>query len=469
MSTVAERAAQKMAATNREPQRPAVEPLPTANKIGTGFINGPLARDSQPFSYTKAMLGVVNKGADRSDREKAKHEANVIEKFSKAVNDANQMSTYRHQYWLPMNFDHLGDAVTSTEECRYVKSVIDGSAQQSDPEEYAYLARLGLVRKTQSAYIDTLGGTMVPPPTMGDVIPLVRPSAALLAAGAQGFPLPPGGRHVRPRITGAPSVQAVAESQEATETNLTSDQMTLNARKIAGSARLSKESVAFTSGTMDNYVRSELGRSLGLKIDAYGFYGTGGTSIPAGLTSSAYTGSVINLATSYPTARGIGTNGNTLLPQYGDAVPALIGERSFSMDAGSGKWVMRPGAYAAAMGVRADAVTPGDEAGPLVDILKRFSESAPNQWRGKQVVQTTNIRGDRTKGSGTNLQDVFFGLWQHCIVASYGAVAFEDGHDGTSFKKGEYIVLATMYGDIGFEYPTAFLWYQDVIGVSAIL
>ena len=468
MSTVAERAAQKMAATNREPQRPAVEPLPTANKIGTGFINGPLARDSQPFSYTKAMTCVVLNKDDHGLRDKAKHEADVLDKFSKAMNDANPSD--RHRYWLPMNFDAVQESAKDTAEFRYVKAVIEGSGQASDPNEEEYLIRKGVMyRKTQSAYIDTLGGSLVPPPTMGDVIPLIRPSAALLAAGAQGFPLPPGGRHVRGRITGAPSVTAVAESQEATETNLSTDQMELTARKIAGASRLSKESVAFTSGTMDNYVRAELGRSLGLKIDAYGFYGTGGTSIPAGLTSAAYTGSVINLATSYPTARGIGTNGNTLLPQYGDAVPALIGERSFSMDAGSGKWVMRPGAYAAAMGVRADAVTPGDEAGPLVDILKRFSESAPNQWRGKQVVQTTNIRGDRTKGSGTNLQDVFFGLWQHCIVASYGAVAFEDGHDGTSFKKGEYIVLATMYGDIGFEYPTAFLWYQDVIGVSAIL
>lgn len=463
--TKEQQAAEAAKKANRTAVRPDAEPVP--RKVGTAFIENGLARDSQPFSYTKAMTHVI---LGKGEAGMAKHEADVIEKFSKAVNAANPHMSGEHQHWLPMNFDMLQESVKDSDEGRYVKAVLEGSGQSSDPDEEEYLIRKGVMyRKTQSAYIDTLGGTLVPPPTMGPVIPLIRPTAALMAAGAQSFPLPPGGRHVRPRITGAPSVKAVAESQAASESNLTTNQMELTARKIAGASRLSKESVAFTSGTMDNYVRAELGRSLGLKIDAYGFYGPGGTSIPNGLTSSTYTGSVINLETDYPGARGIGANGNTLLPQYGDAVPALIGERSFAMDAGSGKWVMRPGAYAAAMGVRADAVTPGDEAGPLVDILKRFSESAPNQWRGKQVVQTTNIRGDYTKAAGTNLQDVFFGLWQHCIVASYGAVAFEDGHDGSSFLKGEYIVLATMYGDIGFEYPTAFLWYPNVMGVTTIL
>jgi HK97 family phage major capsid protein len=344
--------------------------------------------------------------------------------------------------------------------------VFAASGSEFDPEEYKWLIRKGIVMKTQSAYTDTLGGTMVAPPSMGPVIPLIRPQAALIAAGAQTFPLGPQGRHVRPRITGAPSVTAVAESQDALESDLTTDEMVLTAKKIVGLARISEEATLFTSGTIDAVTKAELDRSLGLKMDFYGFYGSGTSSIPAGLTSSTYSAALLNVESSYPSALGIGSNGNALLPQYGDLLPALIEERSFALEASNGSWVMRPGAYASAVARRGDAVVAGDAAGPKVDILRRFDEAGPNTWCGRKVVKTTNIKGDTTKGSGTNLSDVFFGIWSHCIVATYGAIQFNQGMDGNTFKRSQYLVKGTMYGDIGFEHPSAFLWYPYVNGVT---
>lgn len=425
---------------------------------------GPVGRDSQPFSICKALVGHVA----NQNRENAKFEGDVLSRFRKALIETNSLppGSTPSAWFLPVNFDHLGESFNSHPDAQYVKSVIAASGQATDPDEERWLIKKGVIYKTQSAYTDTLGGTLVAPPTFGDVIPLIRPQAALLAAGASSFPLPPNGRHVRPRITAAPSVQAVAESQDAPESDLSTDQMELSAKKIAGLVRISEEATNYTSGTVDNYAKQELERSLGLKMDAYGFYGVGGTSIPSGLTSSTYSSAVINVATAYPTGRGIGTNGNTLLPEYGDLLPALIGERSFSMDATTGRWVMRPAAYASAQGVRGDGPVPGDKAGPLVDILRRFSEGAPSQWRGRQVVQTTNIRGDKTKGAGTSLSDAFFGIWQHCVVATYGAVQFRQGDDANTVKRGQFLIRGVMFGDIGFEYPSAFLYLPDIVGAQ---
>lgn len=425
---------------------------------------GGFGRDSQPFSITKALIGHIQS----HNREGAKFEGNVLERFRKALIETNSLppGAVRDAWFLPTNFDHLGEAANQHPEMQYVKSVMAASARETDPDEAVWLMKKGIIYKTQSAYTDTLGGSLVAPPTQGPVIPLIRPESALLAAGASSFPLPPNGRHVRPRITAAPSVQAVAESQDAPESDLSTDQMELSAKKIAGMVRVSEEAQNYTSGTIDNYAKAELDRSLGLKMDAYGFYGVGGTSIPAGLTSAAYSSAIINLPSAYATARGLGTNGNTLLPEYGDLLPALIGERSFSMDSGSGCWVMRPSAYASVQGVRADGVVPGDKTGPLVDVLRRFSEGAPSQWRGRRVVQTTNIKGDKTKGTGTNLSDAFFGIWQHCVVATYGAVQFRQGDDANTVKRGQYIIRGVMFGDIGFEYPSAFLYYPDILGAQ---
>lgn len=427
---------------------------------------GKLGQDSQPFSITKALVDVVYGRSPTN----AKHEAHVLTEFRKALVETHAIPTGGNEsaIWLPMDLNHLPERVHQHKSMEYVKAVYAASGQRSDPDELAWLIGRGVLKTAQSAYTDTLGGTLVAPPTMGPVIPYIRPQAALLAAGAQSFPLPPQGRHVRPRITGAPSVEAVAESQAAPESSLTTDQMELSAKKIAGVARISEESVNYTSGTIDTYTKAELDRSLGLKMDAYGFYGVGGSSIPLGL--SKYTAGPIFFESAYPNASGVGANGNSLLPQYGDFLPALIGERSFNMDAATGCWVMRPGAYAAALGVRADAVTPGDQSGPLVDILRRFDAGRPSEFRGRRVVQTTNVSGALTKGSSSGiLSDAFFGIWQHCIVASYGAVQFLQGHDGTSFVNGQYLMRGTMFGDIGFEYPGAFLQYTNLLGISGLL
>lgn len=446
---------------------------PAGAKDGKGnFVNpdapavsvGGVGKDSKPFSFTKALVGHIY-GANK---DKAKFEGNVLDRFRKALVETDSLPPGARSdgYFLPLSFDALGEKVNQHPDCQYVKSVILGSAQPTDLDELKWLMRKGVILKTQSAYAESLGGSLVGPPTFGDVIPLVRPEAAVLAAGASQMALPPTGRHVRPRITAAPSVRAVAESQATPESDLGTDQMELSAKKIAGAVRISEEATNFTSGTLDNFAKAELDRSLGLKMDAYAFYGTGTTSVPAGLLAAQYSGAIINVETAYPAGRGVGTNGNRLLPEYGDYFPALIGERSFNMDANTGCWVMRPSAYASAQGLRGDGPVPGDRSGPLVDILRRFAEGGPSQWRGRKVVQSTNIDGTRSKGTGTALSDVFYGIWKHCIVATYGAVQMTQGHDGNSFLNGQYIMRAVMFGDIGFEYPQAFLYYPNVLGVQ---
>jgi hypothetical protein len=128
--------------------------------------------------------------------------------------------------------------------------------------------------------------------------------------------------------------------------------------------------------------------------------------------------------------------------------------------------VLRPGPFATAVARRADAVSPGDQAGPQVDIIRRFSDATPTSWKGRKVVQTTNIKNNQTKGTATNLTDVFFGIWQYAMFASYGAIQFQQGHNANTFLAGQVIIRGTMFGDVGFEYPPAFLWYPTVMGMS---
>lgn len=440
-----------------------------------GYTTG-LNTDSKPFSFHRFLAqNIVH-----SNKEGCPHEADVVSRYTKALTSTGCNLTAggapSNGVWLPLNPDETyGGKLTSTTEAEkdmaFVKAVMNATNPTVDPDEMAWLERRRYVKSTgitgQSAFVDSIGGSLVAPPVQGATIPLIRPNAAFLAAGAQSVTLPPNGRMVMPRVTGAPDVQAVGEGQETPESVLNTGFMELTSKKIAGAVRMSEEASAYTSGTMDAIAQAELGRSLGLRMDAYAFYGVGSTQIPAGLTANVYADQVLNVVSENPTALGIGPNGNQLLPQYGDILPSLIEERSFGTAEGiTGAWIMRPAVYASAVAARASAVTANDQQGPMVDIMRRFSEAGPNVFKGRRVVRTTNLRNNRSKGSSTNLSDLFFGVWSYAIMAAYGAINFQQGHNGVTFLQGQYLIRGTMFGDIGYQYPEAFLWYQDMQGLT---
>lgn len=455
-------AAEQAAAKLNKGQRPAVQGTP--NIIPKGMVS-----DSETFSISR----LLRKGSE------AKLETKICDDFSDLLKQSGLYLATADSggRWVPNNLSVFNEAVladSSKKEQAYrlVKSYMqDAGIAQGDPEEVAAM-RQNVLRKAgaytgQSAFIDSTGGTLVAPPTMGDVIPLIRPQAAAIAAGASEVTLPPSGRMVRPRITSAPDVVAVGEGQEPPVGSMNTGELTLTAKKMVGYVVISEESTLFTQGSQDTYVRQELGRSLGLKQDAYVFYGIGGNLIPAGLTSSVYSSEIINFATAYPTARGVAANGNILRPEYGDYIPALVDDRSFNQDGQSGCWVMRPTAYASALGVRADAVAVGDGNGVLVDLMRKFQAEQPGMFRGRKVVQSTNLSNSGTKGTGTGLSDVFYGIWQYCLIATYGAIQIQDGTINSQFIQGLKTIKATQYGDVGFLYPGAFCWYKEVVGLNA--
>lgn len=458
---------QALAAQLEKKARTPAREVETFGKGVPHVTTGAVYQDSKRFSLTNWLVN----GLAGRDPDRAKFEMDAMRRLQKAINESNGRlaEAPTSAFWLPLSWDMLGDEVNQDEGAKYCKAVMSQSGGY-DPDEARWLALKGLVTKAaQSAYDDRYGGTIVAPPVQGEIIPLIRPNAAFLAAGAQIVALPPQGRYVRPRVTSATVAQALGEAQTTGESSIGTDQMVLQAKKIAGAVRINEEATAFTSGTIDTLAQADLATTLGLKLDAYAFYGPGTNLIPAGLTADVYSSAVLNVATTYSSAKGIGANGNDLLPQYGDQIPTLIEERSYGMDGTAGAWVMRPAALSRARSLRGDAVAAGDQAGPFVDILRKFQDSYPDQYAGRKVVKTTNLKNNLTKGTASDLSDVFYGLWQYAVMGAYGAVQFTQGHDGNSFLNGQYLVRGVMYADIGFLYPAAFAWYTKVRGASGLL
>jgi HK97 family phage major capsid protein len=456
---------------------------PKVNKGVPNVIVG--ERGERPFSFSR-FANSITLGSASDAWENSKVELDVSQKFEKALRESGQMLQSADQShgkrWLPSDLSKFSGQLeyssASESDFRFIKAVMnEGLSKQMDPDEYNWMVKKGLFKKatTSQAYVDGFGGTMVAPPTMGEVIPLIRPKAACIEAGATQMTLPPSGRYVQPRITSAPSAQAVPEANAANQSDMGTDQFQLTAKKIVGLVKFTDESSMFTNGTMDTWLRKELDRTLGLKIDAYAMYGLGGTSQPAGITNTIYSGAnqVFDFASNYPNARGVQTNGNVMYPEYADGFEGIIKERSFDVDVSSAAYVMRPGVWASIQAARADAVTPGDRAGPRVDLLRKTGDKGPSRWDGRKVIESTNVSNtgagaSATKGTGTGLSDVFFGLWEAMVMATYGAVQFQEAYVGSDFNSGIKTLKATMYGDVGLRYPGAFLWYKQVAGLAFV-
>jgi HK97 family phage major capsid protein len=455
MSTVIERAAQKKAADDRTPQRPAAEELPRNQHIRTG--EDPMS--SRGFSLLKAVGAMTGK----IDREDAKVEIDCMTRFTKAVNDTN----YRHNtigansLLLPLGMELLPQDVLEHDAYKVFRKAWDaGVSGATDPEEQAWIRRRFFKAGGLSSVDDALGGTLIAPPQFGELIDLIRPQEALIAAGATVVPLPPQGQIVYPAQTSPTTAYWVGEKQTITDSEIGTGEVTLSGKKLAVLVKIPNELFRFATVAADALVRKDAAKSLALGLDYAGFYGAGARQ-PKGLVSFTGSNEVIDYAASTPTPGGVATNGNVLQPQDGFKMAGLVEDRNFELTG----WVCRPIMWGAIASRRGDAVSAADQAGPFVQsITRELGAGAGNTWCGYKVTKSAVIRADQTKGSGTGLTEMWGGQWEHMLLGMYGAVEFTTGSTGdTQLATDQTHIRALMTCDATPRYRGAFVYYKALL------
>ena len=421
---------------------------------------GPVGRDSAGFSLLKALAahrGFVSK-------EQAKGEIEACTRFEKALVDCRYDLASREPdtFLIPLGFDLLTEDVLQHEDARYFKSMWAAGSTGADPDEAAWLARRTRFKAAMSYLQDTIGGELVPPPVQGDLIELIRPKECLMAAGATNIGLPPNGRMVFPRQTGPTTMYWVNENTEITESNPTTGQIALQAKKAGVLTRIPNELLKFATPSADALIRSDMAKTIALGIDYAGLYGTGGTAQPKGLARYTDANQVIDYAGLAPAPKGVGAHGNTLRPEDGYRMVGLIEDRNFDF----GRWIFRPTMANNIMGYRGDAAAPDDAAGGFVQSFMRSvaDRMAGENWCGYGVVKSAVVRNDQTKGNGTALTEVFGGQWEHLMVGTYGAVELATANQGdATFAKDQTLIRALVHVDIAPRYEGAFVWYKQLL------
>ncbi len=358
----------------------------------------------------------------------------------------------------PFGCDYLPEQIAGEPFAMEVKSLV-GAWKKPDPEEMMWLRRHyaapGQKSNVQSWLDETLGGSLVPPPEMGELINLLRNKEALINAGVRTIPLPPQGRMVFPRQTSATTGYYLGESSQITQSTFGTGQLVLSAKKVACLVQLPNELIRFGGPAAEALLREDMTKTLALTMDFQLLQGSGSDNVPNGLIN---TDGVVPL-----TASQVGVNGDTFLAQDIYQFPSAIMENNAEMEG----YIVRPRTFWQLIQMRS-ATGAGPSSGlfmfnPIRGLDGKFGYVVG----GMPAVLTPQISNARVKGTSSNLTYIIGGMWSDYILGMFGAIEFTATAVGdTSFSYDQTWVKAILSHDGGPRHPAAFAYMDNLAAFS---
>ena len=390
---------------------------------------GPVGQDSAGYSVLKAAafaLGYV--GADQAKEEIHTHQQlrDLYAGYGFQPHHGSQSFLVPLSSELLPVFEPQGRRLQAE-----LRQKMTAQAGRFDPDEADWIGRrTGRGRLTRKAM--TLAGEtdgFLQTPVLGELIELQRNLEAFSAAGAREIALPPHGRVTFPKLTGSSTAYWVGEGNPITESQPTTGNLELQAKKLGVLVKLNNELLRFASPSAEALVRYDMARAAATKADLAMLEGTGPLQIKGLLT---YAGLPLHVA------RITGAAGDTLAPEDVALMEAQLPD---AIDAPTA-WLMRKALLAALMNRRSDAAAEGDGAGPFVFAPYRSAAAGPPaQLFGTPVVRSSQVSETRVKGAATNLTYALLGYFPDWVVARLGVMEFLAGNQGDTALQNDMTYL----------------------------
>lgn len=428
----------------------AVEKATRVERRVPWVTSGPVCSDSAGYSVLKAAafaLGFV--GPDQAKEEIHTHQQlrDLYAGYGFSPHHGQQ------SFLVPLASAHLPVFEPAGQRLREeVRQKMTANAAKFDPDEADWIGRrLNPHRKALGTVTDTAGGTFVPLPMLGELIDLQRSLEVFATAGAREVALPPNGRVQFPKLTAASTAYWVGEGSSIIESQPTTGNLDLQAKKLGVFVKLNNELLRFASPSAEGLVRLDMARAAALKADLAMLEGTGGTQIK-GITTY---GDIATHAASTP-----GANGDTFTP----ADVALMESKLPDAVEAPTAWVMRKAMFAALMNRRADAVTAGDGKGAFLFRDARGARGTPSEFYGTRVVRSAQVSATRTKGSGTDLTYVLLGYFPDWVVARMGVMEFlASGLGDTALQNDMTYLRGIQHIDAGPRHAASFVLCDQLV------
>lgn len=184
----------------------------------------------------------------------------------------------------------------------------------------------------------------------------------------------------------------------------------LTAKKIAGIATVSNELLQDNAIGLQDLIFTMMGEKVGRTEDIQALEGDG--------TGVNYTGIV---AASGVNSIAAGTNGDA--PTFQAKVARAVFAASHAATRESGAWFMAPELAGSVLGME-DSQGRAVFQGAIAGQETRFTPQARGLLWGYPAFIHSGIRADRTKGTGTNLSNLYFGNWKHLWIGDLLGLTF---------------------------------------------
>lgn len=276
---------------------------------------------------------------------------------------------------------------------------------------------------------------LLPQPVADEIIPILYPAATFLQGNPRRVQLI-GGVYRQARGVGSATASYVGEGAKKPIGAPTFDDIDMRSHKLAGIVYMTNEAVKWTIGRLEDYVRADLRRVMGLKMDSAMYFGTGAGATPTGIFSQA----------GITTLDGSGTTlfANNRAP----TVAELDRVASRMMLSLTGANIVRADTWRWVMGYRLMQYLADLRDGNGNAIYPGVDDPVNPRWKGIRILVSNQF----SENGGTNTDEGNLGL------VDFSHVLFAE-EEGMTMK-------ATTEATLDDAGTTVFLWQQNM---SAIL
>lgn len=291
-----------------------------------------------------------------------------------------------------------------------------------------------VANKAMEAGVGSAGGFLIPTEMSNDIVQLVRERNVLRLLGVMEVNAT---RHsyAVPKITGGVSAYMVGEGKEITASQMLAGMIEMTPKKAAALVYVSREMIAAADPGFVSILESDLASALAELQMTQALYGNGGTS-PNGLFNVLGSGQLL----------AVDANGDEPNKEFFRKLRSKVPQKY----AGSTMKFLMNEDVAYKIASVASAAAPDAAAIQADEVLVRNA-------LGKDYNTTGLVRANKSKGTGTNLSEVFYGDWQQLMLASWwGGMRLESSTDGgAAFQNDLMAFKAVLPFDVGLRRPDA--------------
>jgi len=279
----------------------------------------------------------------------------------------------------------------------------------------------------------------------GNFIELLRNKARVLSLGAQMLSGLIGNIDI-PRQKGAGSTYWVGEGQPLNQTGAQFDKISLSPKHIGALSVITRNMLQQSTPDVEMLVRADMLATMALGVDAAALCGTGTAFQPMGVANQGGIGSVIG-----------GVNGGAL------TIDNLIDLETYvatnNADDGNLAYLTNAKAVGTLKKLKS-----GQGQYLWTNSPNGQRSGTPGEINGYTVARTNQARSNLTKGTGTNLSEVYFGDWSQIIVGEWGVVEILPNPYAAGIYEAGGVELRVMQSlDIGVRHPQSFAIMSDAI------